>query len=549
MEVQKIFAEIKENWGNEHEEKRKNIFQENIIRNPIVAFVLVSAAFLSASAYFIIGSYVSTGEVNESSVEISRLFFNFPYYLFDLRASIILSISSILLSLYVSVGKFADGYKGVMADARRAAYRQFVRCVGYIIFAAFVLNFWHGLLAGYFRGDSIPLEWLNSLKVEWMGRMVPSDINLSRYGDMPLWSLLFFAWFTLGTSLMLTYNEKDILIRSVYTLQKLKNINNFQKSQYVREYNLAKRELESSGIDSPPWSSEDRITKYGDLFLRNIRSDDFKFKFAGKKYWSISVVRAFWLSIVLNIVFIVVLVFYFQEMGRLLSIFIVLFELIGWVAVFSGLWLYPSILSVDSTGVQLKIGSFMVKQIGFLVFRFGDVFYASIVFASLLSVLQRENSIIIFFIILAAFLSGFMFRGIAVYNSRQLLKYNSKILLIYKYFGVLDSSLSDKDIFIPRLGILESFKFVLQDCRISAGLKIQGIWIKCSSIPWVGNGLSKLLGEKTPPNPYLKKGEVDYIALAYIYFIMIRAVEYYMDYKSEIDGKEPSEKISQVLTK
>lgn len=137
MEVQKIFAEIKENWGNEHEEKRKNIFQENIIRNPIVAFALVSAAFLSASAYFIIGSYVSTGEVNESSVEISRLFFNFPYYLFDLRASIILSISSILLSLYVSVGKFADGYKGVMADARRAAYRKFVRCVGYIIFCSF----------------------------------------------------------------------------------------------------------------------------------------------------------------------------------------------------------------------------------------------------------------------------------------------------------------------------------------------------------------------------------------------------------------------------
>lgn len=140
-----------------------------------------------------------------------------------------------------------------------------------------------------------------------------------------------------------------------------------------------------------------------------------------------------------------------------------------------------------------------------------------------------------------SFLSGVTFREIAVYNFRQLLKYNSKILLIYKYFGVLDSSLSDKDIFIPRFGIRESFKFVLQDCRISARLKIQRIWIKCSSIPWVGNGLSKLLGGKTPPNPYLEKREVDYIALAYIYFIMIRAVEYYMDYKSEIDGKEANE--------
>lgn len=541
MEVQKIFAEIKENWGNEHEQKRKNIFRKNIIYNPMLAFVMVSISFLVVPAYLIIGSYISTGVVDESSIEISRVFFNFPYYLFDLRSSIILSISSILLSLYVSVGKFADGYKGVMADARRAAYRQFVKCVGYIIFTAFVLNFWHGLLAGYFRGDSIPLEWLNSLKVEWMGRMVPSDVNLSRYGDMPLWSLLFFAWFTLGTSLMLTYNEKDILIRSVYTLQKLKNINNFQKSQYIREYNLAKRELESSGIDSPPWSSEDRITKYGDLFSRNIRSDDFKFKFTGKKYWSKSVARSFWLSNALNAVFIFVLLFYFQEMGLLLSILIFLFGLIGWASVFLGLWLYPSILSVDSTGVRSKIGSFAVKKIGFFIFRFGDIFYAPVILASLLSALQREVDIIISLIVLVSFLSGVTFREIAVYNFRQLLKYNSKILLIYKYFGVLDSSLSDKDIFIPRFGIRESFKFVLRDCRISAKLKIQSIWIKCSSIPWVGNGLSKLLGEKTPPNPYLEKREVDYIALAYIYFIMIRAVEYYMDYKSEIDGKEANE--------
>lgn len=532
MEIQKIFAEINENWGNEHEEKLKNIFQENIIRNPIIAFWTVSIPFLSVSVcLFIFGSYVSTREIKESSVEISRLFFNFPYYLFDLRSSIILSISSILLSLYVSVGKFADGYEGVLADARRAAYRKFVKCVGYIIFTAFVLNFWHGLLAGYFRSGSIPLGWLNSLKFE---QMVPSDVNLSRYGDMPLWSLLFFAWFTLGTSLMLTYNEKDILIRSVYTLQKLKNINNFQKSQYIREYNLAKRELESSGIDSPPWSSEYRITKYGDLFSRNIRSDDFKFKFMGKRYWSKSVTRSFWLPIVLDAVFIIVLLFCFQEKGQLLSVLIFIFELIGWIFVFSGLRFYPSILSVDSTGVSSKSGSFVVKQIGFIIVRFGDIFYAAVIFASLLSVLQGEVDKRIVLIVLASFLSGVTFREIVVYNFRQLIKYNSKILLIYKYFGVLDSSLSDEDIFIPGFGILESFKFVLQD-----------VWVKCSSIPWVGNILSKLHGGKTPPNPYVKKGEVDYIALAYIYFIMIRAVEYYMDYESEIGGKKPGEKEKQ----
>lgn len=541
MEVQKIFAEIKENWGNEHEKKRKNIFRKNIIYNPMLAFGVVSISFLVVPAYLIIGSYISTGVVDESSIEISRVFFNFPYYLFDLRSSIILSISSILLSLYVSVGKFADGYEGVAADARRAAYRKFVKWVGYIIFTAFVLNFWHGLLAGYFRGDSIPLEWLNSLKVEWMGRMVPSDVNLSRYGDMPLWSLLFFAWFTLGTSLMLTYNEKDILIRSVYTLQKLENINNFQKSQYIREYNLAKRELESSGIDSPPWSSEDRITKYGDLFLRSVGSDEFKFKFAGVKYWSKSVWRILFASIALTFVFSAILFLNFQEMGQMLGVFIILFESVAWGFIFAGFWRYPSIFSVDSAEVQSKVASFVVRQIGRLIFRLGDVFYVSIIFASLSYLLQQKGNLLVSLIVFMSFLSGVTFRGIVVYNFRQLLKYNSKILIIYKYFGVLDSSLSDKDIFIPKFGIRESFKFVLQSCRISARLKIQSIWMKCSAIPWIGKGLSKILGEKTPPNLYLKKGEIDYIALAYIYFIMIRAVEYYMDYKSEIDGKEPSE--------
>lgn len=78
MEVQKIFAEIKENWGNEHEQKRKNIFRKNIIYNPMLAFVMVSISFLVVPAYLIIGSYISTGVVDESSIEISRVFFNFP---------------------------------------------------------------------------------------------------------------------------------------------------------------------------------------------------------------------------------------------------------------------------------------------------------------------------------------------------------------------------------------------------------------------------------------------------------------------------------------
>lgn len=547
VKIEDITDEVDSVWGEEHEEKRKGILVDNIIKLPLYTFCVFSLLYFSAIIIAFPFLISLSGDEGSSRIWLVHEIFNIPYYIFDLRIGVISSIASLLLSLFVSVGKFADGETGLIGEARRAAYRKFAKIVGYIVFVAFILSFWHGFWAGYFNGTSYAPEIFGGWRVGpgWGKLIVAEDVNLARYGEMPLWIMLFFAWFTLASCLMLTYNEKDILIRSVYTFQKLKNINNFQKSQYMREYNLAKRELGSSGIDSPTWSSEYRITKYGDLFSRNIRSDDFKFKFMGKEYWSKPVVISFCLSILLNIVFIGVLLFCFQEMGLLLSILIFIFELLGWIAVFSGLWRYPSIFSVDSTEVRSKIGSFAVKQFGIFIFRFGDIFYALVILASLLSAWQREIDIIIPLIVLVSFLLGVTFREIAVYNFRQLLKYNSKILLIYKYFGVLDSSLNDKDIFIPRFGFWESFRFVFRDCRISAGLKIQSIWMKRSSIPWVGNGLSKLPGGKTPPNPYLKKRGVDYIALAYIYFIMIRAVEYYMDYKSEIDGKKSGEKEKQ----
>ena len=49
------------------------------------------------------------------------LVFYLPYYIFDLRIGIISSLASLLLSLFVSVGKFADGEDSVFGEARRAA--------------------------------------------------------------------------------------------------------------------------------------------------------------------------------------------------------------------------------------------------------------------------------------------------------------------------------------------------------------------------------------------------------------------------------------------
>lgn len=183
---------------------------------------------------------------------INRVFeilFNIPYYLFDIRLGVITSIASLLLSLYVSVGKYADGLGGVTNDARRVAYRRFARWVGIIIFFVYVVNFWHGLLAGYFQGGlsiSYPFKYWAEAP-EWGRDIVPGDVNLSRYGEMPLWVLLFFAWFTLASSFMLTYNEKDALIRNLFVLDGINRLmgraGNGPSGEYVlaqAAYNLDK---------------------------------------------------------------------------------------------------------------------------------------------------------------------------------------------------------------------------------------------------------------------------------------------------------------------
>lgn len=249
--IQKIIDNINREWGEEHEEKRKKILADNILVNPLLLILIVSIIYLSPFFIFMTPALFSPGEARKVPWEIVSSVFNAPYYFFDLRVSVIMSIASILLSLYVSVGKYADESREIFVTARRAAYRKFAKFVGYIIFSVFVVNFWHGLLAGYFQGGlsvSIPFRALVE-SPDWGRNIVPESMDLSRYGEMPLWILIFFAWFTISSALMLTYNEEDILVRNVSKIRKYNRISNLEDESILFSYYLAKRSFESPESD------------------------------------------------------------------------------------------------------------------------------------------------------------------------------------------------------------------------------------------------------------------------------------------------------------
>lgn len=141
VKIQDVIDEVNSVWGEEHEEKRKRILVDNVFKLPSYAFFVFSLIYFSV---FIINfpSLISlSGNGDRSNIWLVHEIFNIPYYLFDLRVGIISSIASLLLSLFVSVGKFADGETGLIGEARRAAYRKFARIVGYIVFVAFILSF------------------------------------------------------------------------------------------------------------------------------------------------------------------------------------------------------------------------------------------------------------------------------------------------------------------------------------------------------------------------------------------------------------------------
>lgn len=282
VKIQDVIDEVNSVWGEEHEEKRKRILVDNVFKLPSYAFFVFSLIYFSV---FIINfpSLISlSGNGDRSNIWLVHEIFNIPYYLFDLRVGIISSIASLLLSLFVSVGKFADGETGLIGEARRAAYRKFARIVGYIVFVAFILSFWHGLLAGYLNGTSYAPGFVGTegRGPGWGKLIVAEDVNLARYGEMPLWIMLFFAWFTLASCLMLTHNEKDILLQNMHYLQNIKNISSI--SFMSDAYSIATDRINANN-SVPQLSSKHKKTEssYHDLFVS--KSTGYAgFKFSGE---------------------------------------------------------------------------------------------------------------------------------------------------------------------------------------------------------------------------------------------------------------------------
>ncbi len=245
-------------WDINHEEKRKNILWNNAVWHPIKVFILVSIIYFLPIIFNLLNIFNKTS-VDDLDLVFGfiGLVFNLPYYIFDLRIGIISSLASLLLSLFVSVGKFADGEDSVFGEARRAAYRQFAKFVGYVIFIIFSISFWHGLWAGYFNGTSYAPAIFGGWRVGpgWGKLIVAEDMNLARYGEMPLWVMLFFAWFTLVSSLMLTYNEKDVLVKNASILHRVQNLAKSDNLSVELAYRIIYRE---DSLTEPTDSSKNK---------------------------------------------------------------------------------------------------------------------------------------------------------------------------------------------------------------------------------------------------------------------------------------------------
>lgn len=275
MKIQDVIDEVNEAWGEEHEEKRKKIFWDNIYRKPKNLFVIVSLMYIFFSVIFLFMAFRAPIELKKISFSFLEFVFNIPYYLFDVRVGIIVSLASVLLSLYVSVGKFADGIEGVSGDARRAAYRQFARCVSSIIFVVFILNFWHGLLGGFLQGSSF---FFGISGPDWGRNIVPEHMNLSRYGETPLWVLIFFAWFTYSSCRMLTFHEKYIFIRNALVLQRMRDLPGASTIKSCDLYQLVMRYIDGCNNIPRIGSKKVRLPEnYVDRFVDSSDYQGFKF--------------------------------------------------------------------------------------------------------------------------------------------------------------------------------------------------------------------------------------------------------------------------------
>ena len=510
MKIQKVIDEVNNTWGEEHEEKKKQIHWENIVVKPLKIFLGISIFYLYGIICYSILDAIPDVTPTEGAIQGWGYIFNIPYFVFDIRASMIISLASILLSLYVSVGKFADGDDSISGDAKRAVYRRFAKSVSGIIFAVFILNFWHGLFAGYFQGTSYAPEIFGLRKngPGWGKLIIPLDMDLSRYGDVPLWSLLFLGWFTLSSALLLTQNEKDVLIRNASFLRNINRIRKDDAMSLDTEYKLAQDLWEESQESNPrPFRlgyKYGNAAGYASRFAFDSTYSGFKFRTNLIRYRKIGEVRSI----------LILWIFFIVAFGLISVSFVGLLDgiLITLVTIFLSsvieifiCWIYTGYLHKD-------IRLFTMSQLGtveknLLRLRF---FFVDTLIVLIIRLFFSMVSIIGFFVFLGrAFQNGILEDEIAkryLWFAVFILASNVAIYLLSFFLRV-----AVKSIYIEEIKDY-SIKFVPAD--FSNQHDIQNI---------------------------------KYLFVAYIYCLMLKIDEYYSDYKSEIhviESKAADEELS-----
>lgn len=514
MKIEDIIDEVNEAWGEEHEEKSRKIFWDNLVRIPCWEFFLWTLVYLSPLIILLPALFISSEKTGNLPLPLAQFWINIPYYLLDIRAGIIVSLASILLSLYVSVGKFADGVEGVSGDARRATYRKFARIVGEIVFVVFVINFWYGLIAGYLQGTSlVPLgPW--SVGPGWGKLIVSEHINLTRYQEIPLWVLLFFAWFTMVSSRMLTYSEKDILVRSSIYLDRLKNANGNGSMSYSKEYDIAKCEFEEeffgkqiggNDLFIPGRSLSRREGAYSGMFYSGVRYMGFGVNVGVKSY-----------------------VFHRQFRNIFIS------------------WIFVSILAIATMWIN-----------GFILVIIGSVFYGTylsmVIQSSVnldsniykLNVLRLNKGYRRVFEYVSFYWKNWMNR-LAAYISSSLVfmfvlvEYQGDLANVFEFLGLSDGVASALFLIVFLVISIGSTVVIVYVVEKFVYLSMRRIIGERSAVALEKNiKYSELLEED--------KGKIDFLMVAYIYCLMLEVNKYYMDYKAEVGHVDLSPNQSELI--
>lgn len=494
--IKDVIDNVNNTWGEEHEEKSKKIFWGNIIWRPLKAFLVISTIYLIGIIYYLILEAIPGANPKQEMIQSWGYVFNVPYFLFDIRASMIISLASILLSLYVSVGKFADSDDSISGDAKRAVYRGFAKSVSWIIFAMFILNFWHGLFAGYFQGTSYAIEILGVRKngPGWGKLIIPLDMDLSRYGDVPLWSLLFLGWFTLSSALLLTQNEKDVLIRNASFLRKINRIRKDDAMSLEVEYKLAQDLWEETQESNPrPFRlgyKYGTAVGYASRFAFDSNYSGFKFRTNLISYIKFSIVRwilGFWISSIA--IFGSILVFAFGFFDGILVTAATVF-LSSVIEIFI-CWFYTDYLYKD-------IRLFALSQLG----RAGKILLR----------LRFFFGVTLIELIIRLFFSAISIIGIYVFLERAF----QGGILEGKSVGYILYAIC---IFVFNAAIYLLSFFLRESVRAAYVDEIKGY-----SIKFVPADFS---------NQY-DVNNIKYLFVAYIYCLMLKIDEYYSDYRSEI---------------